>query len=72
MLVMFVLGHTYSFIDKLAYNWKKGFCYLQCCTEIRSVFVIRTDHKPLKYMMESPSIEQKDSTLDHKHLWLQL
>ena len=37
-----------------------------------SEFVIRTDHKPLKYIMDSPSTEQKDSTLDHKHPWLQL
>ena len=35
-----------------------------------SEFVIRTDHKPLKYIMESPHSEQKNSTLDNKSLGL--
>ena len=34
-------------------------------------FVIRTDHKPLKYIMDSP-VWNNNSTLDHKHPWLQL
>ena len=34
-------------------------------------FIIRTAHKPLKYIMDS-HYRTKDSTLDHTHLWLQL
>ena len=35
-----------------------------------SEFVIRMDYKPLNHGF--PSTEQNDSTLDHKHPWLQL
>ena len=35
-------------------------------------FVIRRDHRPLKYIMDSPVQKKKDSILDHKHPWLQL
>ena len=37
-----------------------------------SEFVIRTDHKLLKYIMDSPVQNKKKSTFDHKHPWLQL
>ena len=36
-----------------------------------SEFVISTDHKPLKYIMDS-TVQKKDSALDHKHPQLQL
>jgi len=35
-------------------------------------FTIKTDHKPLKYILESPMQNKKDTTLGFGNIWLQL
>ena len=56
---------TYSFTDKLAYNWIKEafavFYNLQKLDQYMddSEFVIRTDHKPLRNIMHSPVQNKK-------------
>ena len=33
-------------------------------------FIIRTDHKPLKYLLESPMQNKKDSIMGIKYVWV--
>ena len=65
--------HTAS--RQFGLQWEEAFAIFYAVQKLDqylhdSEFVIRTDHKPLRYIMDSPVQNKKDSTSDHKHMWL--
>ena len=59
-----LVKYTYSFRDKLAYNWIRDFCYFLCSTETRSVFAWlwtcnQNRSQSSHYIMDSPVQNKK-------------
>ena len=78
MRSLFTIYHIHLQLHRQAgLQLKRGFCYLLCFTEIRSVFVwiwicYQNRSQTSQVCHGFPSTEQKGSTLDHKDPWLQL